>query len=66
MQITTLEKVRQGVGLPTNERGPQELEVAAGVHGLSEVELNIFVDMAEARYRAKRMDPGATCLHACS
>ena len=63
MQITALEEVRQGVGLPLNKRGPQELEVAAGVHGLSEIELNTFVDMAEARYRAKRMDPGApTCL----
>jgi len=60
MQITALEKVRTSVGLAVNERGPQELEVAAGVHGLSELELNTFVDMAEARYRAKRMDPGVT------
>lgn len=59
MQITALEKVRESVGLVLNERGPQELEVAAGVHGLSELELNTFVDMTEARYRAKRMDPGA-------
>ena len=58
MQITSLEKVRESVGLAVNERGPQELEVAAGVHGLSEIEINTFVDMAEARYRAKRMDPG--------
>ena len=53
-----MEKVRDSVGLPKNERGPQELEVAAGVHGMSETELNTFIDMAEARYRAKRMDPG--------
>lgn len=58
MQITALEKVRESVGLAVNERGPQELEVAAGVHGLSEIEINTFIDMAEARYRAKRMDPG--------
>lgn len=58
MQITAMEKVRDSVGLPKNERGPQELEVAAGVHGMSETELNTFIDMAEARYRAKRMDPG--------
>ena len=58
MQISALENVRRSVGLPLNERGPQELEVAAGVHGLSEIELHTFIDMAEARYRAKRMDPG--------
>lgn len=61
-----MEKVRDSVGLPKNERGPQELEVAAGVQGMSETELNTFVDIAEARYRAKRMDPGesAPCHHA--
>ena len=59
LQIKALEKVREAVGLPINERGPQELEVAAGVHGISEIELNTFVDMAEARYRSKRCDPGA-------
>ena len=65
MQITALEKVRERVGLPKNERGPEDLEVAAGVHGLSEIELITFIDMAEARYRAKRMDPGgvAPCCH---
>lgn len=62
LQITALEEVRKSVGLSLNERGSQELEVAAGVHGLSEIELNTFVDMAEARYRAKRMDPGVCLL----
>ena len=65
MQITALGKVRDRVGLEINERGPQKLEVAAGVRGLSEIELNTFIDMAEARYRAKRMEPGevAPCCH---
>lgn len=61
MQITALEKVRDRLQLPKDERGPEDLEVAAGVHGLSEIELTTFIDMAEARYRAKRMDPGGGC-----
>ena len=58
MQITALKEVRERLNLPVDERGPEDLEVAAGVHGLSEIELNTFIDMAEVRYRAKRMDPG--------
>ena len=67
MQITALEEVRERVKLPKDKRGPEDLEIAAGVHGLSEIELNTFIDMAEARYRAKRMDPGevASCCHCC-
>ena len=57
-QIAELARVRGTLELAVNERGEQELEAAAGLHGLSELEVNTFVDMAEARYRAKRMDPG--------
>ena len=50
--------------MPAEERGPEEVEVAAGVHGLSQIELDAFVDLAVQRYQTKRMDPGNTlCSH---
>ena len=53
-----LRGVRQRLGLPIEERGPEEIEVAAGVHGLSQRELHGFVDLAVQRYQSKTMDPG--------
>ena len=50
--------MRQRLGLPIEERGPEEIEVAAGVHGLSQRELHGFVDLAVQRYQSKTMDPG--------
>ena len=57
-----LRGVRQRLGLPVEERGPEEIEVAAGVHGLSQRELHGFVDLAVQRYQSKTMDPGLHCL----
>ena len=57
-QVSRLRGARERVGLPEGERGPEEVEVAAGVHGLSELELNAFVDLSVERYQTKRMDPG--------
>jgi hypothetical protein len=59
-QVTRLKGVRERLGLPAEERGPEEVEVAAGVHGLSQIELDAFVDLAVQRYQTKRMDPGNT------
>ena len=63
-QVSRLKGVRERLGLPAEERGPEEVEVAAGVHGLSQIELDAFVDLAVQRYQTKRMDPGNTlCSH---
>ena len=59
-QVSRLKGVRERLGLPAEERGPEEVEVAAGVHGLSQIELDAFVDLAVQRYQTKRMDPGDT------
>ena len=56
--MSKLRGVRERLGLPVDERGPEEIEVAAGVHGLSQIELDAFVDLAVERYQTKRMDPG--------
>lgn len=58
--MSKLRGVRERLGLPIEERGPEEIEVAAGVHGLSQIELDAFVDLAVERYQTKRMDPGDT------
>ena len=50
--------MRKRLGLPIEERGPEEVEVAAGVHGLSQRELHGFVDLAVQRYQSKLLDPG--------
>ncbi len=62
-QVTRLKGVRERLGLPAEERGPEEVEVAAGVHGLSQIELDAFVDLAVQRYQTKRMDPGNTLIY---
>ncbi len=63
-QVSRLKGVRERLGLPAEERGPEEVEIAAGVHGLSQIELDAFVDLAVQRYQTKRMDPGNTlCSH---
>ena len=49
--------------MPAEERGPEEVEVAAGVHGLSQIELDAFVDLTVQRYQTKRMDPGNTLIY---
>ncbi|DBB09251.1 hypothetical protein WJX82_001205 [Trebouxia sp. C0006] len=59
-QVTRLKGVRERLGLPAEERGAEEVEVAAGVHGLSQIELDAFVDLTVQRYQTKRMDPGST------
>ena len=62
-QVSRLKGVRERLGLPAEERGPEEVEVAAGVHGLSQIELDAFVDLAVQRYQTKRMDPGNTLIY---
>ena len=62
-QVTRLKGVRERLGLPAEERGPEEVEVAAGVHGLSQIELDAFVDLTVQRYQTKRMDPGNTLIY---
>ncbi len=62
LQVEILKGVRKRLELPSEERGPEEIEVAAGVHGLSQIELNAFVDLVVERYQTKRMDPGKTIL----
>ena len=53
-----LRGVRKRLELPADDRGPEEVEVAAGVHGLSNIELTALLDLAVQRYQTKRMDPG--------
>ena len=62
MQVSILRGARERLELPIEERGPEEVEVAAGVHGMSQIELNAFVDLVVERYQTKRMDPGTALL----
>ena len=61
MQVEILRGVRKRLELPADDRGPEEVEVAAGVHGLSSIELTALLDLAVQRYQSKRMDPGKPC-----
>ncbi len=49
---------RARLGLERNVRGPAVMERAAGVDGLTAVELSRFVDLCKQLYDDKRVDPG--------
>lgn len=50
---------RAALGLAPDARGDPVLEYAAGQAGLTPTQLAVFLERCKAKYKAKRIDPGA-------
>ena len=67
MQVEEMRKRREHLGLPSDgTRGPEAVEVAAGVHAVTKRQLTGLVEHCAQRYEAKRMDPGKCCMDCTS
>jgi len=54
------EEARGRCGLPSDTRGPLEVEELAGQSGMTDEEVRVFIKECITRYRQKRVDPGST------